>query len=147
MVLHSWTITWGEYVSDCYTYGSVITFSGKDGVVFENAGMAPGTVMKEWYSKTDFAVDRREPALPLIDGEGSYRLYSDIDEVQGGNVLLRLVFYDRYNKEIDSISTWEVPISFRCPLPTYSYKIQLICGGAVKFRFRSLRLVEESGEE
>ncbi|MDO5403771.1 MAG: accessory Sec system protein Asp3, partial [Eubacteriales bacterium] len=64
MVGESWKIRWNEYSSDTYLYGSKITFHTRDDVEFRNLLMPPGTIIKQWYSKTNYQMQRIEPSLP-----------------------------------------------------------------------------------
>ena len=96
MLGEKWTIYWNEYASDTYLYGSEIKFHKKDDVEFLNRLMPPGTVIKQWYSKTNFQMQHIEPSLPIIDGEGQYMITINMDTEEGENALFRLVFYDRY---------------------------------------------------
>lgn len=146
MVLGTWSVTWKEYTADTYTYGSSIRFCKDRSVEFENRMMPPGTVIKEWSSKTNFQTDKTEPALPIIDGEGRYEIVSDIDCEEGQNVLLRLLFYDRFGNEADSIAIWDKTATFQCPLRTYSYKLQLINGGLTRLVFHSVTIREISDD-
>ena len=104
--------------------------------------MPPGTVIKQWYSKTNFQVQRIEPALPIIDGEGQYKITINIDTPEGQNCLARLVFYDRYEVEAGSLTLRDKETVFRCPLKTYSYRLQLINGGVTNFHFHSVVIQE-----
>ena len=79
MTGEKWTIYWNEYSSDTYLYGSEIWYHGKNDVEFQNSLMPPGTVIKQWYSRTNYQMQRMEPSLPMIDGEGGYRVTVDID--------------------------------------------------------------------
>ncbi len=141
-----WTIYWNEYAADTYLYGSEITFHKKDDVEFFNCLMPPGTVIKQWYSKTNYQMQRIEPALPMIDGESHYQIILNIDCPEDEECMVRLVFYDRYEVEVGSIAIRERMTDFQCPLKTYSYKLQLINGGVTKFRFHSIVICEIAGE-
>ena len=101
-----------------------------------------GTIIKQWHSKTNYQMQRIEPALPMIDGEGEYQIIANILCPEGERCLLRLVFYDRYGVEAGSIVIRERTANFRCPLRTYSYRLQLINGGATHFCFRSIIIRE-----
>ncbi len=141
-----WTIYWNEYSADTYLYGSEITYHKKDDVEFLNRLMPPGTVIKQWYSKTNFQMQKIEPALPMIDGESSYRISINIDMPENENCLVRLVFYDRYEIEAGNITLRDSVTDFRCPLKTYSYRLQLINGGTTGFRFHSI-VIQEIDDE
>lgn len=146
MAVERWNVYWNEFASNTYTYGSKLQFHAKDDVVFENELMPPGTVIKEWFSKTNFQKDKIEPALPIIDGEGQYQISADIECPEEESYLLRLVFYDRFENEVESIQIWDKAAEFRCPLRTYSYKLQLINGGLTSFRFHSVSIWEISDD-
>ncbi len=137
-----WTIYWEEYSSDTYLYGSEVFYHKKDDVEFKNSRMPSGTIIKQWYSKTNYQMQKIEPALPMIDGECSYRIIVHMDCLTGENCLLRLVFYDKYGKEADSIIIKDKEADFQCPLRTYSYKLQLVNGGATQFHFHSIIIRE-----
>ena len=141
-----WTIYWNEYSANTYLYGSEITFHKKDDVEFKNRLMPPGTVIKQWYSKTNFQMQKIEPALPMIDGESAYRIHVNMDVPEHENCLVRLVFYDRYEIEAGSLTIRDRVTDFRCPLKTYSYRMQLINGGITKFHFHSIMIQEIDDE-
>lgn len=142
MLGEKWTIYWTEYSSDTYLYGSEIVYHKKDDVEFKNDLMPPGTVIKQWYSKTNIQMQQIEPALPLIDGEGEYNISVNIDMPENENCLIRLVFYDRFDNEAGSMTIREKNKKFRCPLSTYSYCLQLINGGVTRFHFHSVVIQE-----
>ena len=142
MIGEKWTIYWNEYTSDTYLYGSKIQFHKKDDVEYENLLMPPGTVIKQWYSKTNFQLQRIEPALPIIDGESKYKITVNIDTPEKESVLARLVFYDRFEGEAGSFTLRDKETEFRCPLKTYSYRLQLINGGVTNFHFHSVVIQE-----
>ncbi len=142
MTGQKWIIYWNEYSSDTYLHGSVISFHKKDDVEFVNHRMPPGSIIKQWYSKTNFQRQKIEPSLPMIDGESAYRIRLNLDCEPGEECLMRLVFYDRYEKEAGSITVRDKETDFRCPLKTYSYRLQLINGGVTQFHFHSIVIWE-----
>lgn len=146
MTGEAWTIYWNEYSSDTYLYGSEILYHRKDDVEFKNEGMPPGTLIKQWYSKTNYQAQRIEPALPMIDGEGRYRITVHVDCPETEAWLVRLVFYDKFDMEAGSIAVRTETMDFRCPLKTYSYRLQLLNGGMTRFRFHSIVIREISNE-
>ena len=150
MAGEKWMIYWSEYSADTYLYGAEIEFHKKDDVEYRNLLIPPGTIIKQWYSKTNFQAQRIEPSLPIIDGEGQYKITINIDVPEGENVLARLVYYDRYEVEAGSLTLRDKETVFRCPLKTYSYRLQLINGGVTNFHFHSVviqELIDESEEK
>lgn len=146
MAREKWIIYWNEYSSETYLYGSEIIYHKKDDVEFHNRLMPPGTVIKEWYSKTNYQAQRIEPALPIIDGESKYQIVVDIDCQEEEAWLIRLVFYDRYGNEAGYIAVRDRVTDFRCPLKTYSYRMQLVNGGMKQFHFHSVVIWELEDE-
>jgi accessory Sec system protein Asp3 len=142
MLGEKWIVYWNEYTEDTYLYGSKIVFHKKDDVEFENLLMPPGTIIKQWYSKTNFQAQKIEPTLPIIDGEGEYQITLNIDTEDKGVCLGRLVYYDRYGVEAGNLTLRDKETVFQCPLKTYSYCLQLINGGITNFHFHSIVIQE-----
>lgn len=141
-----WTIYWNEYSTDTYLYGSELVFHKKDNVEFHNEMMPPGTIIKQWYSKTNYQLQKIEPTLPMIDGESTYQITVNVDTPEQENCLVRLVFYDRYEVEAGSITLRDRVTNFRCPLKAYSYRLQLINGGVTRLNFHSIVIQEIDNE-
>lgn len=141
-----WKIYWNEYSFETYLYGSQISFLRQDDVEFINELMSPGTVIKKWYSRVNYQEKRTEPSLPMISGENRYHISLDLDIQGEGDVLTQIVFFDRYEKEVDKLIIREREKDFRCSLKTYSYEIRLISAGVSHFRFHSYTLKEHSDE-
>ncbi len=135
-----YVVYWSNYIAQSYFYGSEIIFHGKDDVEFSNLLMPPGTVINRWYSRTNFQMQQIEPTLPLIDGEGEYRITIAMDCMPREHFLFRLVFLDRYEKEVGEIYIREKSTTFRCSLKTYSYRLELINSGMTKFHFHYIRI-------
>jgi len=142
MLGEKWPVYWSEYASDTYLYGSEIVFHKKDDVEFFNPLMPPGTIIKQWYSMTNFQMQKIEPTLPIIDGEGEYQITVNIDVGERENLLVRLVFFDRYGVEAGTLTLRDKVTNFRCPLKTYSYRLQLINAGVSKMHFHSIVIQE-----
>ncbi|MBR1623914.1 MAG: accessory Sec system protein Asp3 [Pseudobutyrivibrio sp.] len=138
----SWTIYWNEYSSDTYLYGSEIEYKGRNNVHYKNELMPPGTVIKEWYSMTNYQAQRIEPALPIIDGESKYHISVNVETPGDKGCLVRLVFLDRYEREAGDFTVRGKEADFKCPLKTYSYKMQLINAGMTEFTYHSVTISE-----
>ena len=139
MAAGKWNIYWNEYSSDTYLYGSQLIFHSREDVEFRNMLMPPGTVIKTWYSMTNFQEQHIEPSLPIIDGESSYSITVNIDVPKHQHCLVRLVFYDRYGNEAGYLNIRDTVTDFKCPLKTYRYTMQLINGGLTELHFLSIK--------
>ena len=142
-----WTIYWNEYSSDTYLYGSEVEFIAKNNVHFKNELMPPGTVIKQWYSLTNYQAQRIEPSLPIIDGESRYRIKINVETPDDKGVLVRLVFLDRYEREVGDFSIRDKVAEFSCPIRTYSYRMQLINAGMEEFTYHSITIEEITDED
>lgn len=150
MAGEKWTVRWNNYMSEAYIYGSEVEFTNPEMIVIHNELIPSGTVLKKWYSKTNFQAQRVEPTLPIIDGEGIYRITLDADAPEGGMVLLRLVFFDRYDAVVGEEIIRDGEKEFCCPIRTYSYQVHLISAGASIIRFMKFEIqevVDESEED
>ena len=146
MIGDKWVIYWDDYMVSAYTYGTRMMFHSKSDVEFCNNLVPSGTVLKKWYSKTSYQLQGIEPTLPIIDGEATYKLSIDIDIPIEEGVLVKLVFYNKYDAEVGNIIVRETERVFRCPLATYSYEIILLSAGADSFRFHSFTIQEVADE-
>lgn len=149
MLHDTWKVCWRDFTADTYTYGSVIKFLDEGTVAYKNSLVPPGTVIHKWYSKTNFQINRIEPTLPLIDGERAYSitLNVDIENDNSDALMLRIIFYDRYDKEAENIIVRGRKAYFKPSIKTYSYSIELINGGEADFKFHSFDIEEVSKEE
>ena len=142
MTGETWKIYWNEHAKDAYLYGTEMCFHAKDDIEFRNDLMPPGTVIKQWFSKVNYQARRIEPALPMIDGEGRYHISLDASAEPLDGLLLKLIFYDRYDMEAGSQIVRDGEADFQCPLKTFSYEVQLINAGATQFHFHSIMITE-----
>lgn len=142
IVGEAWKVYWNEYAKDTYLYGSELFFHAKDDIEFRNELMSPGTVIKRWFSKANYQAMRIEPALPMIDGEGSYHIRLDATAEPEDGLLLKVIFYDRYDVEAGSRIVRDGEADFQCPMKTFSYEVQLINAGAPQFHFHSIEITE-----
>lgn len=142
MTGESWKIYWNEYGKDTYVYGSEIYFHFREDIEYRNELIQPGAVIKSWFSKVNYQAMRVEPTLPMIDGEGRYhiRLNASVEPLDG--LLLKLIYYDRYDTEAGSQIVRDGEADFQCPLKTFSYEVQLINAGAMQFHFHSIVITE-----
>lgn len=145
----TWQVRWKEFLSDSYVYGSKIEFNEDGSVSYKNRLMPPGTVIHTWYSMTNFQGNRIEPSLPLIDGERAYSIAVNIDyhNSESEALMLRIIFFDRYDVQAQSIIVRDKKAVFKPSIRTYSYRIELINGGNADFTFKSLVIKEVSEEE
>lgn len=144
---HSWKIYWNEYAKDTYIYGTELFFHAKNDIEFRNELMPPGTVIKRWFSKVNYQATQIEPALPMIDGEGRYHICLDASAEPSGGLILKIIFYDRYDSEAGVQIIRDGEADFQCPLKTFSYEVQLINGGVTQFHFHSIVITEVSDGE
>lgn len=142
MMGESWKIYWNEYTRETFLYGTELFFHAKDDVEFRNELMSPGIVIKHWYSKVNYQRLGIEPALPMIDGEGRYHIQLDASAEPPEGLLMKLIFYDRYDSEAGSQIIRDGETDFQCPLKTFSYELQLVNAGVTQFHFHSIVITE-----
>jgi len=146
MVGDKWIIHWDDYMANAYTYGSQVTFFSNGDVEYINRLVPSGTVLKKWYSKTSYQLMGIEPTLPIIDGEATYKLMVDIDMMVEEGIIVKIVFYNKYDVEVGNLIIRGKEQIFRCPLATYCYEVVLLSAGADSFRFHSFTIQEVADE-
>lgn len=132
-------IKWRNNQQSTYLYGSVIQFHHQR-VNFSNALMPPGTMIYEWKSRTNYQVDRMEPSLPLLVQGKGYLLELILTEVRGNQPYVQILFYNRLNHLVDSLTMKESSLTFIYPREAYYYYIQLINASGEGFVFDHLLL-------
>lgn len=147
MTGEKWIIYWNEYSSNTYLYGSEVSYHARDDVEYANLLMPPGTVIKQWYSKTNYQMQRIEPALPMIDGESRYRITVHINCPENETWLMQLIFCDKYDAVAGRVAIRDEVSYFRCPLRTYSYRMELVNGGMTRFHFHYVEIQEVEDEQ
>ena len=109
--------------------------------------MASGQKIHEWSSSWNYQGDRQVPSLPLLKRGRSYSLTRDMNSYPSGSVFLKLIFFDRYNREVGNIVERSDKMAFTYPKEAYSYKVQLLSAGVESFEFHYLKIediLEES---
>ena len=136
----AWKVVWNEDTFGTYLYGSKIWFHSREDIEIENDMLNTGTVIKEWFSKVNYKKLRTEPSLPIIDGESSYHIQVKMSDFE--SYLIRMVFYDRYENEAGTLIIREPEMDFKCPLYTFSERVQLFNAGGTKMHFHSFVFTE-----
>ncbi|WP_180275010.1 accessory Sec system protein Asp3 [Streptococcus suis] len=132
-------IKWNHFAQDTYSYGSRIDFE-KEAISFENPLMPPSFEIKHWYSRTNFQAKRQTPTLPILKKGASYQLILDAEAYPQGSIYLRVVFFDRFGKELGFEILKDKKASFTYPKEAYSYEIALLNAGCERLTFRSIWL-------
>ncbi len=142
-----WLIYWDENAQDAYAYGSKVTFEWDGTVVFENEGMPPGFVIREWRSYTDYGGQQVAPQLPILEeGKSYYLRVMKRDEPEQGS-FVRVNYYDRKGELLGFELLKENENRMTYPKGAYQYTLQLVQGGAKIVRFRRIELVPEENWE
>lgn len=151
-------IYWGELrglsaastmIDFTYLYGTTLIIHSPSHIFFENKLMASGQTIHEWSSKWNYQRDRQVPALPLLKKGARYGLSRDMTTYPEASVFLKIIFFDRYDKEISNQVERSESMIFTYPKEAYSYKIQLLSAGVESLEFHYLnidQIIEESDD-
>ncbi len=139
----AWLVYWDETAQDSYAYGSKMSFAWDGSVVFENEGMPPGFVIREWHSYSDYGARQTPPQLPILEEGKCYHLrIVKQDEPERGS-FVRVNYYDRRGELLSSQMLKENEGVLTYPKETFQYTIQLVQGGARAVRFTRIEIVPE----
>ncbi|WP_415669555.1 accessory Sec system protein Asp3, partial [Streptococcus sanguinis] len=100
-------------------------------------------------SQWNYQRDRQVPALPLLKKGARYCLSRDMTTYPESSVFLKIIFFDRYEKEISNQVERSESMIFTYPNEAYSYKVQLLSAGVESLEFHCLdidRIIEESDD-
>ena len=145
---HQQNIYWGELKGASlgddpdytFLYGSTIEFKAPDCILFENRLMVSGQIIHEWRSEFHYQSQRLTPSLPLLKRGQTYQLNVLMKLYPKASVYLKIIFLDRYEKEISSHISKDQDLEFTYPKDAYSYRIQLLNAGAETIEFRYLTI-------
>ena len=148
-------IYWGEFrgasfgvlAENSFLYGSVVIYNSRDHVYFENSMVNSGTMIHEWTSSFNFQGNRLTPTLPLLKKGHRYRLVSQMTVQPQNGLYFRLIFMDRYNKQVDQVIEKDFDFTFTYPEEAYHYKVQLLSAGLQSVDFHSFSIEEDYSKQ
>ena len=148
-------IYWGEFKGgssgdgrqNTFLYGSIVLYHSRDHVYLENTMVNSGTMIHEWTSSFNFQGNRLTPTLPLLKKGHSYRLTSQMTVQPQNGLYFRLIFMDRYNKQVDQVIEKDFDFTFTYPEEAYHYKVQLLSAGLQSVDFHSFSIEEDYSKQ
>ena len=148
-------IYWGEFKGgssgdsrqNTFLFGSIVLYHSRDHVYLENTMVNSGTMIHEWTSSFNFQGNRLTPTLPLLKKGHSYRLTSQMTVQPQNGLYFRLIFMDRYNKQVDQVIEKDFDFTFTYPEEAYHYKVQLLSAGLQSVDFHSFSIEEDYSKQ
>ena len=148
-------IYWGEFKGgssgdgrqNTFLYGSIVLYHSRDHVYLENTMVNSGTMIHEWTSSFNFQGNRLTPTLPLLKKEHSYRLTSQMTVQPQNGLYFRLIFMDRYDRQVGQVIEKNFDFTFTYPEDAYHYKVQLLSAGFQSVDFHSFSIEEDYSEQ
>ena len=127
MIKRNKEIYWGEFKGaslgdtrqNTFLFGSIVLYYSRDHVYLENDMVNSGTMIHEWTSSFNFQGNRLTPTLPLLKRDHRYRLVSQMTVQPQNGLYFRLIFMDRYNKQVDQVI--EKDFDFTCSYCVFGY--------------------------
>jgi accessory secretory protein Asp3 len=141
------TFYWGNNNVQTFLYGTDLTRESLKQVHFVNDMMPAGTAIHEWYSYTNYQVNRDMPVLPFLYDGKKYRIEPDIQTKPEDRFLLELLVYDRSEQLMERIVLYPPSYSFVYPQDSFYYTIRLTNAGCDELTFNNFKLMEASDEE
>ena len=150
-------VFWDENAADTYLYGSEITFHKNRLVEYENHRMASGTVIRTWFSQTNYQAKRLEPQLPILQEGKRYEVRAFLKCNTSKTILLQINYYSRQDEllQVDTFESVEVGGSgcfcnyITCPERTDHWELRLVQTGseAIWFHHFEIRQIETNSSE
>ena len=134
-------ILWGD-MGATYMYGTRLQF-WKDGhISLSNPLLAPGEVLKSWFSSSNYQGSRSQPSLPLLKGNHRYQFTMNMTCYPENSIYIKLVFLDRYEEVLEEKVEETLSFSFVYPEDAYTYRVSLIAAGFESLDFYSFSIKE-----
>ena len=134
-------ILWGD-MGATYMYGTCLQF-WKDGhISLSNPLLAPGEVLKSWFSSSNYQGSRSQPSLPLLKGNHLYQFTMNMTCYPENSIYIKLVFLDRYEEVLEEKVEETLSFSFVYPEDAYTYKVSLVTAGFESLDFYSFSIKE-----
>lgn len=133
-------IKWTKKLHDIYNYGSTITYSKDNQVIFENELFPPGTTVVKWVSNSYYQKERTLVQLPLLKRGTKYHIKSDFQSFPADSLFIRLIFFDRLGKKVGMEVFPDNGGEFVYKDEAFSYTIELVNMGLEKLIFNYLNL-------
>ena len=155
MIKRNKEIYWGEFKGaslgdtrqNTFLYGSIVLYHSRVHVYLENTMVNSGTMIHEWTSSFNFQGNRLTPTLPLLKKGHSYRLTSQMTVQPQNGLYFRLIFMDRYDKQVDQVIEKDFDFTFTYPEEAYHYKVQLLSAGLQAVDFHSFSIEEDYSKQ
>ena len=136
-----WTILWDYQARNSFLFGSTLTVTAPDSIVFQNGLLPPGVEIQTWKSKIQFQANRITNTMPVLLPKKRYWLKSNI-LCPKNSVYFKLSFFNRYQECIESLILRDVISSFICPDEMSFYQISLMNNGVQTFYFSSIEIAD-----
>jgi len=140
------TFYWGNTNIQTFLYGTDLMRESLQRIHFVNHLMPAGTAIHEWYSYTDYVMNRDIPVLPFLYAGMTYRIEPDIQTKPEGTFLLELLIFDRSSQLMEKRVLYPPHYSFVYPQDCYYYTVRLTNAGCDELIFSSFKLIEVSDE-
>ena len=155
MIKRNKEIYWGEFKGaslgdmrqNTFLYGSIVLYHSRDHVYLENDMVNSGTMIHEWTSSFNFQGNRLTPTLPLLKRGYRYRLSSRMTVQPQNGLYFRLIFMDRYDKQVGQVIEKDLDFTFTYPEEAYHYRVQLLSAGFQSVDFHSFSIEEDDSEQ
>lgn len=133
----------GDLRGNSFLFGSIVIYHSRDHVYFENKMVNSGTMIHEWVSSFNFQGNRLTPTLPLLKKGYRYRLTSRMTVQPQNGLYFKLIFLDRYDKQVAQVIEKKFDFTFTYPEDAYHYKVQLLSAGFQSVDFYSFSIEED----
>lgn len=142
-MIQPYYVYWRQMNASTFMFGSKVTFE-EDGVLFSNRLMPSGTLIHEWYMRTNFFRDRAFPALPLLKRGVKYTLLFHYEAEPKDSIYFKINFQKQNGTSLDSIIAKTDKIDITLPDEAFDYQIQMMNAACEKLKFHFIEIIPET---
>lgn len=133
-------VYWRQIHKKTFMYGARIQFKDKE-AFYSNRLMPSGTMIHEWYMRTNFYHDRTFPTLPLLKKGVRYRFKFHISAIPENSVYFKIVFYKRNGTTAEVLIAKESEIKVEMPSEAYEYRVQMMNAAMTSLHFKRIEII------
>ncbi|WP_061413024.1 accessory Sec system protein Asp3 [Lactococcus sp. DD01] len=137
-------IVWNTSQINFYKYGAKIVYRSDHTVYFTNNFFPSGATIVKWTSNSLYQGERTLLQLPLLKRGKHYELITDFTCEPQDSVLIKMEFYERSGKLMETCVFEGKGGDVTYPMGAYFYSISLINMGMRELLFKKIKIIHAS---
>ncbi|SUQ38652.1 accessory Sec system protein Asp3 [Staphylococcus gallinarum] len=105
--------------------------------------MPSGIIIQDWVMKTNYALDKELPTLPILKRGSDYTFQFNYEVEPQGALYFKIIFYSKDETVLSSQIIKDKEVHVNYPETAHTYKVQMINAAAQIIRFEKFTITEQ----